>query len=80
MDDRDFSHVLAFPKDRKGERKTKRKLKKVVKRAYFSHANVEEALFFELNLKPEDFAEVEELPIFEKRLTFIRGLWGAGDW
>ncbi|KAI6239121.1 Nucleolar MIF4G domain-containing protein 1 [Aphelenchoides fujianensis] len=34
-------------------------------------------LFFELNLKPEDFAEAEELPIFEKRLTFVRGLWGS---
>jgi hypothetical protein len=36
-------------------------------------------LFFEVVLNPEDFAESEELPIFQKRLSFVRGLWGMSN-
>jgi hypothetical protein len=31
-------------------------------------------LFFEVVLKEEDFAEADELPIFKKRLRFVREL------
>lgn len=33
-------------------------------------------LFFEVMLKVEDFEESEELPIFKKRLDFVRTLLG----
>lgn len=37
-------------------------------------------LFFEVVLKEEDFAEADELPIFKKRLSFVRDLLDIAEW
>jgi hypothetical protein len=36
-------------------------------------------LFFEVVLKEEDFEDTKELPIFKKRLDFVRGLLGIAE-
>jgi hypothetical protein len=33
-------------------------------------------LFFEIVIKEEEFEEADELPIFKKRLNFVRGILG----